>query len=317
MSSCKILEGLRKRCQQRPGWIGFPESDDPRILQVTQKLLDEASVAGVYLFGDPSATQALAQKQGIDLGTYRSRLRWCTGDANDGSVTTRLKLAADMIKNGQLDAVLAGNYATTADVIRVGIKNVGLANGVKTVSGAFLMNRPESISGPEHLYLFADCAVCVQPSVEQLADIGSESLRTWRCLVPHTEPVIAFLSFSTKGSAQHEAAVRMQQAAELLRTRHPNVEIDGELQFDAAFDASIGARKAPGSKVPGRANIMIFPDLGSGNIAYKIAQRLAGFEAYGPILQGLQYAFSDLSRGATVADIRASAYVNLIRATGL
>lgn len=316
MKSPDLVASLRKRCQQMPGQLGFPESDDPRVLMAALEMLDEASVAGVWLFSERQSTLALAQHHGIDLGRHAGRLRWCLQDGDD-SLGARLKHAATLLKNGELDAVLAGNTATTAEVIRVGIKTVGLAPGVRTVSGAFLMHRAPAAAISEQLYLFADCAVCVSPSIEQLADIGTESIRTWRCLVPDHQPVVALLSFSTKGSATHDAATRMQAAADLLRARHRDVEIDGELQFDAAFDATIGSRKAPGSSVPGRANIMIFPDLGSGNIAYKITQRLAGFAAYGPILQGLELAFSDLSRGASVADIRASAYVNLIRAKGL
>jgi phosphotransacetylase len=169
---------------------------------------------------------------------------------------------------------------------------------------------------PESVYLYADCGVVIAPTDRQLLDIAETSVATWRRLVPDVPPVVAFLSFSTVGSAKHEHQERMAEAAAAFKARCPDVESDGELQFDAAFDREIGAKKAPGSAVPGRANCFIFPTLDAGNIAYKITQRLAGFEAYGPILQGLAKPFSDLSRGSTDADILASAYVNLIRARG-
>jgi phosphate acetyltransferase len=296
--------------------IGFPESDDARMLQVADDLLREGSVASVSLFTARAPTEALAKRHGIELAAHGSRLVWAAGEEGAAPLA-RLALAAEMVAKGQLDAALAGNQATTADVIRAALKGIGLAPGVRTVSGSFIMNRAAGPAGPAHCFLFADCGVCIAPTVAQLVDIGSESVKTWRSLFPESEPVVAYLSFSTKGSAAHDSVTKVQEATALFHARHPDVVVDGELQFDAAYDALIGARKAAGSAVPGRANIFIFPDLGAGNIAYKITQRLGGFEAYGPILQGLAKPYSDLSRGSTVEDIRASAYVNLIRAAGL
>ena len=268
------------------------------------------------MFTQRSATLALAQTHGIQLFEHGDRIHWPLAD-RDASLPDRLMFAASLSAQRTLDAVLAGNQATTAEVIRAALKDIGLAEGIRTVSGAFIMNQPMHIGSAGACYLFADCGVCIAPSVAQLVDIGSESVRTWRCLWPAREPFVAYLSFSTKGSAMHDAVSKVQEATELFRARHPDVKVDGELQFDAAYDASIGSRKAPASPVSGRANIFIFPDLGAGNIAYKITQRLGGFEAYGPILQGLSRAFSDLSRGSTVADIRSSAYINLIRGSRL
>jgi phosphotransacetylase len=163
----------------------------------------------------------------------------------------------------------------------------------------------------EQVYLYADCGVVIAPTEKQLLDIASESVKTWNCVFPEKAPVVAFLSFSTKGSAAHEQQEKMASVAAKFKELFPNIESDGEFQFDAAFDSVIGASKAPGSLIPGRANCFIFPDLNSGNIAYKITQRLAGFQAYGPILQGLAKPFCDLSRGSTVEDILASCYINL------
>jgi len=303
---CSFLEDLRQRCQAAPGRIGFPDSDDARIWAVTDRLLAEGAVREVLYFTPEKETRRRAGEQGIDLARHGSRLKFPLTAPLPTS--GRLAAAASLLAQGDLDAALAGNIATTAEVIRAGLGGVGLASGVRTVSGSFIMNRPG-----EALHLYADCGVVITPTVRQLVDIALESVRTWRLLVPSVEPALAFLSFSTKGSANHEAQARMAEAAALFRAEHPDVASDGELQFDAALDPEIGQRKAPGSAVAGRANCFIFPSLDAGNIAYKITQRLAGYEAYGPILQGLAKPFSDLSRGSTVNDILASAYVNLQR----
>lgn len=303
-----FVSTLRARCQAKPGKVGFAESLDPRILDVAARMLAEASVTEVTLFTARTPTLALAAKHGIDLGRFGAAVRWAVADAALDTKAT-LGAAADQLNRGEVDAVLGGNLATTADVIRAGIGGLGLAPGVRTVSGAFIMNRASD--GKQ--YLFADCAVVIAPTVKQLVDIASESVRTHQLLFKTAQPVVAFLSYSTKGSAHHESAQKVSEAAAAFRAQFPDVASDGELQFDAAFDPGIGERKAPGSPVPGKANIFVFPDLGAGNIAYKLAQRLGGFEAYGPILQGLAKPFNDLSRGATVADILASAYVSLLR----
>jgi phosphate acetyltransferase len=280
-------------------------------------LLTEGTADTVTLLSEPGATRKLAQAHAVDLDRHGAKVVWSTPPAApEGAVPSRTRAAlahaAELLAAGQVDAVLGGNTATTADVIRAGIAGVGLAPGVRTVSGAFVMNKPG-----ERVYLYADCGVVIAPTVKQLVDIAVESVRTWKLVMPDEQPVLAFLSYSTKGSAQHESAVKMAEAAQIFAAQHAEAlgaVSDGELQFDAAFDPVIGSRKAPGSLVPGRANCFVFPDLGAGNIAYKITQRLGGYEAYGPILQGLSKPFSDLSRGSTVEDVLASAYVNLLRA---
>jgi phosphate acetyltransferase len=312
-----ILNDLRGRCVAAPGRIAFPESADVRILRVADRLLAEGAAREVLLLSEEAATRALARDAALDLDRHGAKLIWSRPPApgvDDALSETRAALAhaAELLGAGHVDAVLAGNTATTADVIRAGIAGVGLASGVRTVSGAFVMNKPG-----ERVYLYADCGVVIAPTAKQLVDIAVESVRTWKLVVPDEQPVVAFLSYSTKGSAQHETATKIAEAAQAFVAHHASelgALADGELQFDAAFDPVIGGRKAPGSPVPGRANIFVFPDLGAGNIAYKITQRLGGYEAYGPILQGLAKPFSDLSRGSTVEDILASAYVNLLRA---
>jgi phosphate acetyltransferase len=220
--------------------------------------------------------------------------------------------AGTMIMTGAVDCGLAGAASPTSDVIRAALRTVGLGESTKTVSGLFFLNRAGDFKS-RGTFLFADCGVVIEPSLEQLIDIAVSSCETWKHIMG-TPPVVAFLSFSTKGSANHPLAEKMAEANRLFRKKMPDVESDGELQFDAAFDATIGLRKAPGSAIPGRANIFIFPDLNSGNIAYKIAQRLGQFDAYGPILQGLSRPYSDLSRGASALDIAVSVLTNSLRA---
>ncbi len=273
-------------------------------------LLEEGSVRTVTLFTEKAATLTTAAKAGLKLDRHGAKLSWAL--PGGAPLASRLAEAASALTRGELDAVLSGNQATTSDVIRAGISGVGLAPGCRTVSGAFIMNRVKA-AGANDILLFADCGVVIAPTVRQLVDIAVESVRTWRLVMPETPPVVAFLSYSTKGSASHESAEKIAEAWRAFQERMPDVASDGEMQFDAAIDAEIGAKKAPGSQAAGRANCFIFPDLGAGNIAYKITQRLGGYEAYGPVLQGLSRPFSDLSRGSTVADVLVSAYINLAR----
>jgi phosphate acetyltransferase len=218
--------------------------------------------------------------------------------------------AGNLLYEDHADCVVAGCVATTADVIRAAISTVGLAPGIRTVSGSFLMDRSDV--NVEETFVFADCGVVIDPSTEQLVDIAKSSADTLQKLT-HKAPVVAFLSFSTKQSADHPAADKVRSAARLFQQKYPTIESDGELQFDSAIIPAVGAKKAPGSRVPGRANCFIFPNLDAGNIAYKITQRLAGFGAYGPILQGLSKPYSDLSRGASPEDIAISAIINILR----
>ena len=304
MTLSNFIEAMRARSQSLGGHIGFADADDLRVIQASHQLLSEDSVGAVTLFTSAQKAEDLAQTAGLTLTTFGSKVRFLDVPER----TERLNQAAKLVKNGTLDAVLAGNIATTAEVIRAGLGHLGLATGVRTVSGSFVMHRP---MGPT--YVFADCGVVIAPTVQQLVDIAAESVRTWQHLMPEIHPKVAFLSYSTKGSARHESQARVAEAARLFRASRPEILSDGELQFDAAIDPEIAQKKAPGSPLEGAANCFIFPSLEAGNIAYKLAQRLGGFQAYGPILQGLAGAYSDLSRGATVQDIVMSAYINLLR----
>lgn len=308
MTIANFIDTMRERCKPLRGHIGFPEPDDERIIMAAHRLLSEDSVAKVTLFTTKEKAQSYGKKVGINLSPLAPRITYIDLD----SPRERLSRAAEMVKNRELDAVLAGNISTTADVIRAGLGHLGLAPGIKTVSGSFIMHKPQGAT-----YIFADCGVVIAPTVAQLLDIAWESVRTWQLLSPNVPPKVAFLSFSTKGSARHDSQVRIAEASELFRTSYPQILSDGELQFDAAIDPVIAKKKAPDSPIAGNANCFIFPSLEAGNIAYKLTQRLAGFEAYGPILQGLAGAFSDLSRGSTVDDIVKGAYINIIRGRSL
>jgi phosphate acetyltransferase len=219
-----------------------------------------------------------------------------------------LYMAAHLLAQGQVDVVLAGAVYTTADVIRAGMRLVGKEHSDAKLSGAFVMEK-----GDLNL-IFTDCGVTIEPDEESLVQSAMQAVRLYRQLqVMGDEPRVAFLSFSTHGSAKHSSAEKMARCAKIFAERYPDVAVDGELQFDAAIDLEVGKRKAPASLVAGRANIFVFPDLNAGNIAYKIAQRLGGFSAYGPILLGLQKPYSDLSRGTSIDDIVASAWINARR----
>ena len=327
-----------------PGRVAFPESLDPRVLAAATELLGDGSCSEIALFGIPSHIKKVATEHGLDLDKFESRLRWIN-EGEDGLSTALssrlldqarakgkelsaasaqtasvhpLLRAGEMLYSGQTDAVVAGSVATTAEVIRAGISTVGLARGCRTVSGAFLMLRPECPGESEKILLFADCGVVVDPTSQQLCDIAWSTTLTWnqviRSTFPDLIPRVAFLSFSTKRSAEHPMVQKVQDAVALFAKTHPEVEADGELQLDAALDLDVGRRKSPGSSVAGLANCLIFPNLDSGNICYKTAQRLGGFEAIGPILQGLAKPYCDLSRGASAHDIAMAARVNVLRA---
>lgn len=229
------------------------------------------------------------------------------GDVAAGRVDP-LELAVAALRCGLVDACVAGATRTTADVLRSGLRLVGLDTGVATVSSCFLMVLPTGTP-----VVFADCAVLPDPTAPQLADIAVAAADSYRALVGGT-PRIAMLSFSTRGSAAHPAVGKVRAATELVRRRTPGTPVDGELQFDAAFVHTVGAKKAPGSPVAGQANVFVFPNLDAANIGYKITERVGGAVALGPILQGLRAPLLDLSRGCSVTDLETLAVLSAVRA---
>lgn len=289
-----LLNELVTRCRDQQISIALPElKEDER----TKAALDWLSQAGVILH--VYSTESLS-KRGMTVVSMREHL------PEEYRHESTLLQAGRLLQQGTVRSALAGARHTTAEVIRAAISTVGVAPGLKTVSGCFILQGPRRM-------LYADCGVVIEPTPIQLQDIAEASLDTWRRLFPHEAPVVGFLSFSTKGSAKHPKAEFMRAGAEEFRRRHPDVATEGELQFDAAWDPEIGMRKGIDPQNAGKTNIFIFPDLNAGNIAYKMSERVGQCEAYGPILQGLRKVYSDLSRGADALDIAASILINHLR----
>lgn len=314
----KIKENARKY-QQR---IVLPESHDERTLKAADIALKE-NLAKIFLIGNKEKIESDSKKLGLslidkaqivdpenypkinqyaDLMVELRKLKGLTKDEALKLLKDPLYLATLMIKSGDADGEVAGADNATGDVLRPAFQYVKTLPGISVVSGAFLMFLKNKSFGEEGLMIFADCAVHPCPTASELAEIAVCTARTTRAIAG-IEPRIAMLSFSTKGSAKHEVVDKVRTATELALKMDPTLQIDGELQADAAIIESIGQKKAPGSKIAGHANVLIFPSLEAGNIAYKLVQRLADAEAIGPVLQGLAAPINDLSRGCSVSDI--------------
>ena len=326
---------IRERAARSPRRIVFAETADERTLIAVEALAARRIVEPILLL-DPSApashvrVRAVASGGGltvIDPATDPRReqavealcgptaRKPMTRDAATAAAGTPLWFAASLVRQGDADGSVAGAVHSTADVLRAALRLVGPATGVRTVSSAFYMvTRPFRSEMPEVL-TFSDCAVVPYPTAEQIADIAAAAAADRRRIVGD-EPRVALLSFSTRGSGSGDSVRLMTDALAILRARNGGFHVDGELQGDAALIPVVAARKSPGSPVAGSANVLIFPSLDAGNIAYKLVQRLAGASAVGPILQGLARPCSDLSRGAVPEDIINVAAITALQATG-
>lgn len=312
-----IITTLRENAKALNKRIVFPESTEKRTLEAVKTLSSEeicrcilvgkeseiraaADSAGIRLSGKVSIVDPAISEKAFDYTNEFFNLRKAKGLTHDEAkqkMKDPLYFAAMMVRRGDADGCVTGAITTTADVLRAAIQVVGMKEGNKTVSSVFLMVLPDG-----RPVTFGDCAVVPYPDENQLSDIAIASAETHEALTGE-KARIAMLSFSTKGSAQHEAVNKVVNALQLVMAKAPSLHVDGEMQFDAAFVSEIGQRKAPGSEVAGKANVMVFPNLDAGNIGYKIAERLGGAEAIGPIIQGLAKPINDLSRGCKSEDI--------------
>ncbi len=297
--------------------VVLPEGDDERIRAAALRLRDEGQIRPIVLSASATLpgiavidpTRPAAERVLAYCAEYSSQRPNTSAAVVARLLRKPLYLAGMMVRCGDADALLAGAQQASAKVIEAGMLTVGLAPGMRVASSFFQMIVPNFDGTGERSFIYADCAVNIEPDAQTLADIAIASARSAR-LVLQQEPRVALLSFSTRGSGHHASIAKISAALALVRAREPQLAIDGELQADAALIERVAARKLKdASPVAGRANVLVFPDLNSGNIAYKLTQYMAGARAIGPVLQGFAKPVSDLSRGATVDDIVATAYL--------
>ncbi|MFA7118291.1 MAG: phosphate acetyltransferase [Sphaerochaetaceae bacterium] len=309
------------------------EGTEPRTLLAARKIMDAKIAKSIALVGNVEAVKTAAKTVGVnvddmiivdpktssDLHTFADEyyeLRKAKGMTPEQAlidIQDILRWGAMMVKLDKADALVSGAESTTADLLRAAFTVIKCKPGIKYASSCFVMVTDKKELGYNGSFIFGDCATIPNPTSEQLADIAEESAASCRTFLG-TEPIIALLSYSTKGSAKGELVDKVANAVNMLKEKDPSLNVDGELQLDASIIPSVAAKKAPGSKVAGHANTLIFPDLQAGNIGYKLVQRLAGAEAYGPILQGFNKPVSDLSRGCSVDDIVITSAITLSQA---
>ena len=331
-----LLEKIIAKAKLQRKRIVLPEGTEERTLQAANDVLEQG-IADIILLGNPEEINSLARKMNlvnitkakivnplnhekkeiyIDLMLELRKSKGLKRDEATKLIEDPLYLATLMIKNEDADGEVAGANNATGDVLRPAFQYVKTAPGISVVSGAFFMILKDKEFGEEGVLVFADCAVHPNPTDKELAEIAVATGKTTRAIAGF-EPRIALLSFSTKGSASHEMVDKIVSATKIAREMAPDMQIDGELQADAAIIEAIGQKKAPGSKIAGKANVLVFPTLETGNIAYKLVERLAHAQAIGPVLQGMAAPINDLSRGCSVSDITNLIAITATQAAGM
>ena len=323
-------QNMKQKAIARQRVLVLPEGTEKRTVMAARQIIDEKIAQAVVLLGSREEVTALAAELSVPLDgvtiidpassdrrkDYASeyfQLRKHKGMSEDQAfeqIAEPLKYGAMMTRLGDAHAMVAGAENTTGDVLRASFQIIGTKPGIKSASSCFVMETSMKDLGADGSFIFSDCATIPNPTAEQLAEIAMASAESCSTYLG-TDPVVAMLSYSTKGSASGELVDKVVEATRLLKEKAPELKADGELQLDAAIIEKVGSSKAPGSEVAGHANTLIFPDLQAGNIGYKLVQRLAGAEAYGPILQGFARPVSDLSRGCSVEDIVVTSAITL------
>ena len=330
-----VLDSIKEKAKADVKHILLPEGSEERTVQAARIITDE-KIAKVTLLGDEEEIKKVAEKFnvclcGIDIinpltdpdfehyanGFYELRkAKGMTPEKARETIKNTLFYACMMIKEGKADGMVSGAINTTGNTLRPGLQIIKMAKGINTISSCFIMEIPNKEYGDNGLMLFGDCAININPNPDELASIAIAPANTAKTL-RGMDPKVAMLSFSTKGSAKHENVDKVTAALAKVKELAPDLDVDGELQADAAMVPKVAALKAPGSKVAGHANVLIFPDLQAGNIGYKLVQRLAGAEAVGPVSQGFAKPINDLSRGCSIADIVSVVAITAVQAQAI